>query len=316
MTCGSVRERRPGVMPAGGELHNRMLEEATSDSPDVLVVDNGFLTANWPYLGDRLRDGLVDRDFTVMWESRPVSGHLRDIPGITEVRALVVLGVEPEADDIAALPRLAVVAGITGTGLAVAPELDTRNIPFVDGSRGHSHSRAEMALALTLAALRQLPSWHAKMMLEGPGRGLLRFCDHPGYLNGTLRGKQVVVTGLDPVGMYFVDLCTAFGASVKAIDPHAAESDFTVCGIERIEVDQIAEFADILVVATGSPQLRVPAEVIDRLARGSLVVTLDTTGIDMATLRARVLRDELMWSTDVYESTPVELDDPILGRDN
>lgn len=39
-------------------------------------------------------------------------------------------------------------------------------------------------------------------------------------------------------------------------------------------------------------------------------------GIDVTALRARVLRDELMWSTDVYERTPVELDDPILGRAN
>jgi hypothetical protein len=29
MTRGSVRERRQGVMPARGELHRRMLEEAT-----------------------------------------------------------------------------------------------------------------------------------------------------------------------------------------------------------------------------------------------------------------------------------------------
>ncbi|MGY4102076.1 hypothetical protein ACW2Q0_21370 [Nocardia sp. R16R-3T] len=106
-----------------------MLERTTLDSPDVLVVDDGYLKATWPYLGDRLRDGLVSRDFTVMWESLPTGGHLRDIPGIAEVPALVVLGVEPEAADIAALPRLAVVAGVTGAGLAVAPELAVRGIP-------------------------------------------------------------------------------------------------------------------------------------------------------------------------------------------
>lgn len=296
-----------------------MLEGATLDSPDVLVVDNGYLKATWPYLGDRLREGLVDRDFTVMWESLPAGGRLRDIPGIAEVPALVVLGVEPDAADIAAMPLLAVVAGVAGTCPAVASQLAARGIPYVDGSRGHSYSQAEMAIALTLSALRQLPSWHVKMAVEGPGAWPLpswQFSDHPGYVNGTLRDKRVVVVGLDPVGIHVADLCIAFGASVSVVDPDAEDSDFTVCGVERVGIEQVAHTGDILVVACGSPRLRVPAGVVDRLTPGSLVVTVDGAGIDVAALRARVLRDELAWATDIYETTPVDLADPILGRDN
>ncbi|WP_169814561.1 NAD(P)-dependent oxidoreductase [Nocardia pseudovaccinii] len=296
-----------------------MLEEATLDSPDVLVVDDGFLTATWPYLGDRLRSGLADGGFTVMWKRLRAGRHLRDIPGIAEVAALVVLGVEPEPADIAAMPRLAVVAGVTGTSLAVAPQLAARSIPHVDGARGHSHSQAEMAIALTLSALRQLPSWHIKMAVEGPRAWPLpswQFSDHPGYVNGTLRGKRVSVIGLDPVGTHVAHLCVAFGASVSAIDPDADDVEFSPCGIERIGLEQVAQATDILVVASGSRRSHVSAELVDRLTLGSLVVTVDAAGIDLAALRARVLRDELMWATDVFETTPVDLDDPILSRDN
>ncbi|WP_181063428.1 NAD(P)-dependent oxidoreductase [Nocardia nova] len=289
------------------------------DSPDVLVVDDGRLKATWPFLADRLRNGLVSRDLTVRWESLPAGKSLREIEGIAEVPALVLLDVEPRAEDIAAMPRLEVVAGITGTGPVVAPQLAARGIPYVDGSRGHAYSRAEMALALTLSSLRQLPSWHVKMAVEGPAAWPLpswQFSDHHGYVSGTLRGKRVVVTGLDPVGTHVADLCSAFGAVVSVADPSAEDIDFTVCDVQRVGIDEIPRAGDILVVASGSPELRVPAGVVNRMAPGSLVVTIDSAGIDLAALRARVLCDELAWATDVYETTPVALDDPILGRDN
>ncbi|OBA44152.1 hypothetical protein A5789_09800 [Nocardia sp. 852002-51101_SCH5132738] len=287
--------------------------------PDVLVVDTSHLKARWPFLGDRLREGLVSRDLTVMWESLPAGKSLREIEGIAEVPALVLLDVELRAEDIAAMPRLEVVAGITGTGPVVAPQLAARGIPYIDGSRGHTYSRAEMALALTLAALRQLPSWHVKMAVEGPAAWPLpswQVSDHLDYVNGTLRGKRVVVAGLDPVGMHAADLCSAFGAVVSVVDPDAEDTDFLVCGVERVGIEQVAQAADILIVASGSSRLRMQSDVVNRLAQGSLVVTIDSAGIDLAALRARVLRDELAWATDVYETTPVALDDPILGRDN
>lgn len=327
MTClaipRSVRvqrgQRAAPSTPVEKELHKRMLEGATSDSPDVLVVDDGFLKATWPFLGDRMRNALVNRDFTVMWESLPDPAQIRQIPGIAEIPALVLLGVEPDATDIAAMPELAVVAGVTGAAPVVATELAARGIPYVDGTRGHSHSRAEMAIALTLSALRQLPSWHVKVAIEGPVAWPLsswQFSDHLGYVNGTLRGKRVVVAGLDPVGMHVADLCSAFGAVVSVVDPDAEDIDFLVCGVDRVGIEQVPQAADILIVASGSSRLRMHSGVVDRLAPGSLVVTIDGAGIDLVALRSRVLADELMWATDVYESAPVELDDPILRRDN
>lgn len=116
--------------------------------------------------------------------------------------------------------------------------------------------------------------------------------------------------------MHVADLCSAFGAVVSVADPAAEDIDFTVADVQRVGIDEIPQAGDILVVASSGPQLRVPAGVVNRMARGSMVVTIDSAGIDLAALRARVLRDELAWATDVYETTPVALNDPILGRDN
>ncbi|NKY87522.1 hypothetical protein [Nocardia veterana] len=211
------------------------------DSPDVLVVDGGHLTAKWPFLGDRLREELVSRDLTVMWESLLAGRCLREVAGIAEIPALVLLDVEPGAEDIAAMPELAVVAGVIGRGPVVASQLAARGIPYVDGSRGHSYSRAEMAVALTLSSLRQIPGWHVKVAVEGPAawpRPSWQCSDHLGYVNGTLRGKHVVVAGLDPVGTHVAHLCSAFGAVVSAADPAAEDVDFLVCDVQRVAIDE------------------------------------------------------------------------------
>ncbi|MGN2639019.1 NAD(P)-dependent oxidoreductase [Nocardia takedensis] len=298
--------------------HRRRFAGRTLDCPDVLIVDDGYLKATWPFLADRLRGGLVGQGHTLLWETVTADGRLRKIPGIGEVPALVLIGVEPEPADIAALSRLAVVAGIGGVGPAIATALADRGIPYVDGSRGHSDSRAEMAIALILAGLRSLPSWHTAMVAEGPRAWPLpswQYVDHPGFVNGTLRGKTVIVVGLGPVGMRVAELCTEFGATVAVCDPDADEVEFAVRDVQRIDLAHVCG-ADIVVVAEGSPRLRVAKTAVDRLTAGSLVVTLDAAGIDLAALRARVLRGELAWATDVYETVPVPLHDPILGRDN
>ncbi|WP_162240404.1 NAD(P)-dependent oxidoreductase [Nocardia arizonensis] len=304
--------------PSDEAAHRRRFAGRTLDCPDVLIVNDGYLKATWPFLADRLREGLVGTDHTLLWETVPASSHLRDIRGVDDVRALVLIGVEPEPADLAALSRLAVVAGVGGVGSAVAAELAARGIAYVDGSRGHTDSRAEHAIALVLAALRSLPSWHTTMAVEGPRAWPLpswQYSDHPGLVNGTLRGKTVAVVGLGPLGARVAELCAAFGATVAVADPDADEIDVAVSGAQRIDLEHVSA-ADIVVVTEGTPRSRLTAAVLDRLRAGSLVVTLDAAGIDLAALRERVLRGELAWATDVYETVPVPLDDPILGRDN
>lgn len=324
MTCipvprslGTPPMRQPARPEAIERFHGHMHQAAVPDSPVVLVVDDGNLRARWPFLGERLREGLTRHGCTMKWETLRPGRTIRQLSGTASVKALVVLGAELEEADLAALPELAIVADIDGRSTAIAPALAARGIPLVEGSRGHAHSKAEMAIMLTLAALRRLPTWHTAMAMRYTVAVPVRwqFSDHLLYVGGTLRDKRVVVVGLDPVGTYVAELCNAFGAKVSVVDPDAEHTDYLVCGVDRAEMEQVPA-ADIVIVAYGSPRLRVPAHVVHDLAPGALVVTLDSTGIDIAALRERVLRDELAWATDVYESDHADPADPILGRDN
>ncbi|MFE9328188.1 NAD(P)-dependent oxidoreductase [Nocardia sp. NPDC052278] len=288
------------------------------DVPDVLIVDDGHLRANWPYLRDRLRAGLVNHDRTVLFASLDAGQRIRDLYGIAAVPALVVIDVEPDVEDIAALTKLEVVAGVTGGAkLAVADRLAGQGIPFVDGSRGRARSQAEMIVGLMISALRQIPAWHNIVAASGPWpRPSWQFTDHPSYVNGTVCGKQVAVIGMDPVGRTVIGLCAAMGAHVWVVDPAAEESEVQALAARRIRLDEVALIADIVVVAGNADTPPLTAEMVARLASRTLVVTVRGGGIDLAALRARVLADELLWATDVYESVPVAAGDPILGRDN
>ncbi|MCC3311399.1 hypothetical protein A5780_32400 [Nocardia sp. 852002-20019_SCH5090214] len=319
MTCLHVplTDRSGGEQSVAGEDRHNVVAAAAS-SNTVLVVEDGRLPARWPYLAERLREALAVRGIAVRWESIPAGAHLRDLPSIAEVVALVVLGVEPEPADIDALPKLAVVAGVGGVGTAAAQRAG-RSIACVDGGRGHCDSIAEMAIGLMLSALRQIPSWHLKMAYAGSVVGPLpqwQFADHPGFVNGTIGGKQIVVVGLDGAGARIAELCDSFHASVAVFHPDAADVDFTASGVERVDLDQIVCHAEILVVPASSPQHWIPARVVDQLNHGTLVVTLAGAGIDMPALRARVLHDELAWATDIDPTDPVPAGDPILGRPN
>ncbi|WP_433204666.1 NAD(P)-dependent oxidoreductase [Nocardia sp. CA-107356] len=289
------------------------------DVPDVVVVDDGYVQANWPFLRQRLRAGLVKRELTVLWASLGKGQRIRDLYGIAAVPAVVVLDVEPDEADIAALSKLEVLAGVTGGAeLAVADQLAARGIPFVDASRGRSRSRAEMAIGLMIAALRQIPTWH-NVVTDGPAnwpRPSWQYTDHPGYVNGTVCGKQVAVLGMDPTSRNVIALCAGLGAHVWAVDPHTDDTDFGELGAQRIQLDEVASVADVVVVAGDSSAPMLTSEMVERLPRGALVVTVSGAGVDMTALRRRVLADELMWSTDTYESVPVAAGDPILDRHN
>ncbi|WP_194838544.1 NAD(P)-dependent oxidoreductase [Nocardia sp. XZ_19_369] len=290
--------------------------------PQVLVVNSGWLAVKWPYFAERLRDGLRAHDLRARWITLRAGQRLRDLPGISEIPALVVLDVEPDPEDIAACAGLVVVAGMTGRdGLAVAGELAERGIPFVDGSiRGRSTSQAELVMALMVCALRWLPQWHTSMISRQytwPPQHWAS-ADHSRYVNGTVRGKTVVIFGLDLVGQKVAELCRAYGAQVSVVEPLADDGLIAEVGAQRISAEQVASVADIVVVAGDPATPKLTQVLIDQLRGGVVVVTITGTGtggVDVPALRRRVLDDDLFWATDCY-AEPGQPTDPIVGRDN
>ncbi|WP_280308293.1 NAD(P)-dependent oxidoreductase [Nocardia abscessus] len=295
-----------------------MDSEDSQDWPQVLVVGDGYSQANWPFLVPRLTEQLGHHDVAVRSLSVTTGSRLRDLDGVAAAAALVLLDVVPEAQDIAAMSALEVVAGVTdGAPLAVAGVLAERGIPFVDGSRGRDRSRAEMAIGLMQAGLRQIPAWHL-MTWQGPSGWppvSWQVTDNVTLVNGTIHGKAVVVIGSDPVGQQIAQFCSMFGAVVSVVDADA-EDAWSPTDWSRRELRNVWSCADIVVSASGPGTPQMSSDMVDLLPTGALVVTVTSHGIDLAALRRRASAGQLAWATDVYDTAPVPIADPLLGREN
>ncbi|MFI6216992.1 NAD(P)-dependent oxidoreductase [Nocardia brasiliensis] len=294
--------------------------ETSPDEPHVLVLDDGELAANWPFLLPRLTGQLGRHDVLVRSASIGAGDTwIRDRDALAAVTALVVVDVEPTVEDIAAMAALEVVAGVSGGApLSIAGVLAERGIAYVDGSRGRNRSRAEMAIGLMLAGLRQIATWHEVTMHEPAcwPHPSWQYCDHAGFVNGTICGRDIVILGLDLVGQQIAELCAAFGARVAVVDPDADNASFDEVGARQIGLEDVVCDADIVIAAGGPRSPRLTADLVDLLPLHSMVVTVTPYGIDLAAVRRRTLNEELYWATDVFDTLPVPAGDPLLGHGN
>ncbi|MEV0299072.1 NAD(P)-dependent oxidoreductase [Nocardia sp. NPDC050710] len=289
----------------------------TGYGPDVVIVDSG-LAAGSAGLRDRLRRRLTNHGLQVQAMPLRADQRIQSLPGLTGARALVVLDVEPDADDIDALPELEVVAGVTdGTGLAIADQLAAREILFIDGSRGYTQSRVELAVGLTIAGMRRITMWHSAMLVglakwPNPSSHIV---DSSRHLSGTVCGKNVAVVGLDPFGTAVARAYAELGATLYAVDCVADDSVFGQIGAQRISVEELTDRADIIVLAGGPGAPTLTAEIVDRIRYGAQVVTVaGVQRIDMPALRRRACDGSLAWVTDSYDHVPVAAEDPILWQ--
>jgi len=293
--------------------------------------------AIWPWAADhaqeRLRgQGPVFFHRLDVGDRRPV-GEVLDDP--RPLRRLLSLGVPLTGDCLAALPVLREVL-LPRVGDELRALLAERDIALVTHrSEGFwGQSVAEFALALTLCGLRRIPQLHRGMIaahdvwdyhppgdIGRPGARGQQFGDDPAFANGTLAGKRVRIVGAGNIASRYASVAHHLGAEVAAWDPYASEPCFHRSGarrehhLARLVAD--AEIFAPMLPLTDQTRGLVTGELIAALPRGCLVVLATRAAIcDMATLRRRVLADELALAADVFDHEPLPLDDPLLGRHN
>jgi D-3-phosphoglycerate dehydrogenase len=290
------------------------------DLPRVLLTDSGSLETSWPYTRDRFEQRLKNRATVKYVDVRQTVLANLDWSAID---AVALFRGELTSDILRRAEQLKVVGGITDvTGPSCFDLLSERKIPFIEATPAWGQSVAECGFALILCALRKLPHWHRRLA-DGDfdwQYPYAQFCDDPNFTNGELGTKTVGVIGLGQIGSRIAKWCAAFGATVLAYDPHTPNERFDSTGATRQDIDTLVSNVEILVIAvppTPSAQNLVDAKRVMRLAQGSIVMTITRThAIDVAALRERVLSNELLWASDVYDVEPLPADDPILGRDN
>lgn len=306
----------------------------------AIVVHPDF-DAVWPFAADHFR---------ALWQAQePVEFH-RLAPGDTRpisrvlaepavVRRLVALGARFGEECGAALSGLreAALSDCTGVPAGRRDEMlrAAGVLLYEHPSEGFwGQSVAEMALGLTLCALRRIPQTYHAMLAShdawdyGPPGGVGRpgtrgqqFGDDPQFTNGTVEGKRVRVAGIGNIGSRYAGFARALGADVAAWDPYACEPAFHRAGARKLwHLDQLVADAEVF-AATIKPGESargvIAARHVDALPQGCLVVLVTRTSvIDMTAVRRRVLADELALAADVFDVEPLPLDDPLLGRHN
>jgi len=303
----------------------------------VIVVHPEF-DGIWPYAADHFAalwraEGSAELYRLAPDDVRPVSAVVPRPETVTRLVALRVPVTAVCAGRLAAL-REAVIEGDLPADAAAL--LDTAGVRrYVQPSEGYwGQTVAEFALALTLCGLRRIPQLHHAILTDQspwdytppggigrPGARGQQFGDDPRFTNGTIAGKRVRIVGAGNIASRYASFMAMLGADVAVYDPYAAEPAFHRAGSRReYYLDRLVRDAEIfapLVPLTEGTRGLVTAAHIAALPKGCLVVLATRARVcDTDALRTRVLADELSLAADVWDTEPLPLDDPLLGRAN
>jgi phosphoglycerate dehydrogenase-like enzyme len=303
----------------------------------VIVVHPKF-EAHWSFTADHLHtlwqaQGQVEFIRLAPDEERPLGAI---VPEPETVTRLIALSVPVTDSCLEKFTHLREVALETRLPEGTKERLAERGVRLYrqvsEGFWGESVS--EFGLALTLCGLRRIPQLHHQILTDltpwdynpsgGVGQPRTRahqFGDDPNFTSGTIAGKRVRVVGAGNIGSRYASFCHFLGADVAVWDPFAQEPAFHRAGSRREwHLDRLVQDAEIfapMVPLTQSTEGLVTAKHIHALPTGCLVVLVTRAKIvDVATLRERVLADELALAADVFDIEPLPLDDPLLGRHN
>jgi D-3-phosphoglycerate dehydrogenase / 2-oxoglutarate reductase len=193
-------------------------------------------------------------------EVRWVDGPDREklLAAVPEADALLVRSATTvDAEVLAAAPKLKIVAragvGLDNVDVDAATE---RGVLVVNAPTSNIHSAAEHALALLLAAARQIPAADATLREHTWKRS---------SFSGTeIFGKTVGVVGLGRIGQLVAQRIAAFGTHVIAYDPYVVPARAAQLGIELLSLDDLLARADFISVHL--PKTPETAGLIDKAA--------------------------------------------------
>lgn len=170
--------------------------------PVVLIADK-LAASTVEALGDQVE---------IRWVDGPDREKL--LAAVPEADALLVRSATTVDEEVlAAAPRLKIVAR-AGVGLdnVDVDAATARGVLVVNAPTSNIHSAAEHALALMLAAARQIPAADATLRE--------RTWKRSAFSGTEIFGKTVGVVGLGRIGQLVAQRLAAFGTEVIAYDPY------------------------------------------------------------------------------------------------
>jgi D-3-phosphoglycerate dehydrogenase len=164
------------------------------------------------------------------------------LAAVPEADALLVRSATTvDAEVLAAAPKLKIVAR-AGVGLdnVDVDAATARGVLVVNAPTSNIHSAAEHALALLLAAARQIPAADATLRE--------RTWKRSSFSGTEVYGKTVGVVGLGRIGQLVAARLAAFGTHVVAYDPYLPPARAAQLGIEMLPLDELLSRADFISV--------------------------------------------------------------------
>lgn len=198
--------------------------------PVVLIADK-LAESTVAALGDQVE---------VRWVDGPNREKL--LAAVPEADALLVRSATTvDAEVLNAGTKLKIVAR-AGVGLdnVDVDAATARGVLVVNAPTSNIHSAAEHAVALLLAAARQIPAADASLRE--------RTWKRSAFSGTEIFGKTVGVVGLGRIGQLVAQRVGAFGARVVAYDPYASHARAAQLGIELLSLDELLGVADFISV--------------------------------------------------------------------
>jgi D-3-phosphoglycerate dehydrogenase len=249
-------------------------------------------------------------------EIRHVDGTDRPalLAAVAEADALLVRSAtQVDAEVLAATTRLKVVAR-AGVGLdnVEVPAATARGVMVVNAPTSNIVSAAEHAVALLLAAARQIPAADATLRAHTWKRS---------SFNGVeISGKTIGVVGLGKIGQLFAQRIAAFGTTLIAYDPYVSAARAAQLGIELVTLDELLRRADAFTVhLPKTPETKglIGAEQLAMTKRGVIVVNAARGGLIDEQALADALASGQVGAAgiDVYATEP-STDSPLFDQPN
>ncbi|MDA1102725.1 MAG: phosphoglycerate dehydrogenase [Gemmatimonadetes bacterium] len=244
-----------------------------------------------------------DSSGEAFWEALP-RAHGLIVRSATKVRSDVLA----RASQLRVVGRAGV--GVDNIDLA---EATGRGVAVLNAPAGNTVSAAELTLALILSMVRGVAEADASVRRGEWARS--RF-------NGAeLRGRTLGLVGAGRIGGEVARRCRAFGMAVIAFDPYLTEERASDLWVERAELQQVLERADVLslhVPLTDATRDMIDAAALSGMKKGAFLVNVARGGIvDEVALAAALTSGHLAGAAlDVFANEPLEEDSPLRGAPN
>jgi D-3-phosphoglycerate dehydrogenase / 2-oxoglutarate reductase len=259
--------------------------------PVVLIADK-LAESTVAALGD---------DIEVRWVDGPDREKL--LAAVPEADALLVRSATTvDAEVLGAAPKLKIVAragvGLDNVDVDAATE---RGVLVVNAPTSNIHSAAEHALALLLAAARQITEADASLRAHTWTRS---------SFSGTeIFGKTAGVVGLGRIGQLVAQRLAAFGAHIVAYDPYVSAARAAQLGIELLSLDELlgrSDFISVHLPKTPETAGLIDKEALAKTKPGVIIVNAARGGlVDEAALAEAVISGHVRAAgIDVFTTEP------------